>query len=122
MIPLMATTPSEEIEATNVTACGIMMTVRTEGESAGENLQTKISELLSTEMLFNKGTAPYPMLWAELQKCLSSLNVPLQIHSGHGAVFNTTIIIRVSDEGKVKAIELANCIIKGTTFQKGTIV
>lgn len=62
MIRFMAPTPLDKIKAMSDTARGIIRTICTVGESEREDLRTKIPELLSPDVIFNQGTAPYPIL------------------------------------------------------------
>lgn len=70
-------------------------------------------------MLFHRGTAPYPIVWAEFWKCLRNKKVPLGVHHCHRAVFATANTVFFNDEDNANAMDLAQEIVNGTIFQNG---
>lgn len=81
----MQCTPQDVIEDMKDTTKGIVMTLRAEKKTVGNDLQEKIAKLLFPDMLFDKDTAPYPVLWVELKKFLAVFQVQIQVHQPHRA-------------------------------------
>lgn len=118
----MRTTPQDAVKSMNDTTKGIVMTLRACTEKFGRKLQEEIAELLSLEMLFNKGTAPYPVLWVELKKFLTDRQVQIRVHPCHRASWTIANMIYVDEEVNKIALELTKRIVSGSIYQEGTNV
>lgn len=58
----MDITPAADISSMNGTAQGLVMTICAMSTETGQELHERISDELTAEMMFNKGTAPFPSL------------------------------------------------------------
>lgn len=109
----MSDIPADEISAMNDTARGLVMTLRGMKTETGDELCKRISDELTPELMFNRGTAPFPSLWAELRKFLVSRNVNLRTHQRHRTIYTIANTIYTDEEENEAAIELAKRILSG---------
>lgn len=112
----MEDTPTNEISAMNDTARGFVMIIRVMHNETGEKLRQRISEELSPEMMFNRGTAPFPSLWSNLRMFLVDREVPLRTHQRHRTIYIIANTIFVNDDENEIAVELARKILNGNIY------
>lgn len=63
----MANATETKINALSDAARGLFLTLHSLGPKTGNNLCRTIADMISPEMMFNRGTAPFPFLWTELR-------------------------------------------------------
>lgn len=115
----MEDTPANEITAMNDTARGFVMSIRAMHSEKGEQLRKRISDELTPEMMFNRGTAPFPSLWSNLRKFLVDRNVQLKTHIRHRTIYTIANTIFADEDENEVAIELARRILNGNIYLNG---
>lgn len=106
----------------NDTACRTIMTLHAVEIKTNGSLRTKIAKLLPPEMMFNNGTDPYPILWAELRQFLTDHHVQLLFHQRHRAMHPIANTIYIDGDDNLTDIELAKLIINGSIYFEDTNV
>lgn len=117
----MEDTPVEEITAMNDTARGFVMSIRGMRTETGEELRSRISDEITPEMMFNKGTAPFPSLWSGMRKLLTDRGVTLHTHQRHRTIYTIANTIFVDKQENENAIELARRILNGTIYSPNNL-
>lgn len=109
-----------ELVGMNDTTRGIVISLGTVGTETGDALRELITDLLSPEVLLNKGTAQFPSLWPDIRKFLVGRGTTLRVHNCHHAIYTIANTISASEEENQTATELARCVITGTIYQENT--
>lgn len=116
----MDSIPAAEISAMNDTTRELVMTLWTIWTETEESLRERIADTLSPEMMFNKGTAPFPSIWPEIRKFLVAGSVTLKTHQRHRTIYTVVNTIYTNTEENEIIIELTKRILNGTIYRDGT--
>lgn len=76
----------------------------------------RIAKELRPEMMFNRGTAPFPSFWTYPKKFFSDLGVQIHVYHRHRTIYIVANIIYVEPQDNVTPNDLAKNIASGAMY------
>lgn len=98
---------NKDLSTINDTSRGLIMTVRAIGLETGEELRSCFDDGITSALMFNKGTAPFSLLWSGKRKFLADRDIPLHNHQRHRTINTVTNTIYVDRSKNGTAIGYA---------------